>query len=105
MGHGEPAMRRERIPCVYMLASQPRGTLYIGVTSDLPGRVWQHRQGYVDGFTRRYHVHTLVWYEVHAVMDSAILREKALKAWKRVWKIRLIEDASPIWRDLYPDIL
>ena len=98
-------MRRERIPCVYMLASQPRGTLYIGVTSDLPGRVWQHRQGYVDGFTRRYHVHTLVWYEVHAGMDSAILREKALKAWKRVWKIRLIEDANPIWRDLYPDIL
>ena len=97
-------MRRERIPCVYMLASQPRGTLYIGVTSDLPGRVWQHRQGYVDGFTRRYHVHTLVWYEVHEQMESAILREKTLKAWKRLWKIHLVEDANPAWRDLYPDI-
>ncbi|WFC43591.1 GIY-YIG nuclease family protein [Pseudoxanthomonas sp. SE1] len=98
-------MSRERIPCVYILASGPRGTLYIGVTSDLPGRIWQHKHDQVDGFTRRYGIHTLVWYEVHARMESAILREKALKAWKRVWKIRLVEDANPTWRDLYPDIL
>ncbi|HJS34566.1 MAG TPA: GIY-YIG nuclease family protein [Pseudoxanthomonas sp.] len=76
--------------------------LYIGVTSDLPGRIWQHKHDQVDGFTRRYGIHTLVWYEVHARMESAILREKALKAWKRVWKIRLVEDANPTWRDLYP---
>jgi putative endonuclease len=88
-------MARERIPCVYILASRPRGTLYIGVTSDLPGRIWQHRHDQVDGFTRRYGIHTLVWYEVHARMESAILREKALKAWKRMWKIQLIEDVNP----------
>ena len=97
-------MPRERIPCVYILASQPRGTLYIGVTSSLPARIWQHRNDQADGFTRRYGVHTLVWYEVHEQMESAILREKALKAWKRLWKIQLVEDANPAWRDLYPDI-
>ena len=98
-------MPRERIPCVYILASQPRGTLYIGVTSSLPARIWQHRNDQADGFTRRYGVHTLVWYEVHEQMESAILREKALKAWKRLWKIQLVEDANPAWRDLYPDII
>ena len=97
-------MPRERIPCVYILASQPRGTLYIGVTSNLPARIWQHRNDQVYGFTHRYGVHTLVWYEVHEQMESAILREKALKAWKRLWKIQLVEDANPAWRDLYPDI-
>ncbi|WP_213603953.1 GIY-YIG nuclease family protein [Pseudoxanthomonas japonensis] len=97
-------MPRERIPCVYILASQPRGTLYIGVTSSLPARIWQHRNDQADGFTRRYGVHTLVWYEVHEQMESAILREKTLKAWKRLWKIQLVEDANPAWRDLYPDI-
>lgn len=98
-------MSRERIPCVYLLASRPRGTLYIGVTSHLPGRIWQHKREQVEGFTRRYQVHTLVWYEAHGTMESAILREKALKAWKRIWKIRLVEDSNPDWRDLYPDIL
>lgn len=98
-------MFRERIPCVYLLASRPRGTLYIGVTSHLPGRIWQHKQDQVEGFTRRYQVHTLVWYEAHGTMESAILREKTLKAWKRIWKIRLVEDSNPDWRDLYPDIL
>jgi putative endonuclease len=98
-------MPRERIPCVYILASQPRGTLYVGVTSDLPARIWQHKHDQADGFTRRYGIHTLVWYEVHARMESAILCEKALKAWKRLWKIQLIEDANPTWRDRYPDIL
>jgi putative endonuclease len=89
-------MARERIPCVYIMASVMRGTLYIGVTSDLPARIWQH--------TRKYQIHTLVWHEVHESMESAILREKTLKAWKRAWKIELIEHANPDWRDLQPDI-
>ena len=96
---------RERIPCVYMLASKRNGTLYIGVTSNLPGRIWQHKNDQADGFTKRYSVHTLVWYEVHGSMESAIHREKALKEWKRKWKLELIEVANPEWRDLYPDIL
>ena len=96
---------RERIPCVYLLASQRNGTLYVGVTSNLPGRIWQHRNDQVDGFTKRHHIHTLVWYEVHGCMESAITREKALKEWKRKWKLALIESANPTWRDLYPDIL
>ncbi len=94
-----------RQPCVYLLASRPYGTLYIGVTSDLVRRVWQHRQGVADGFTRQYGVHLLVWYEQHATMEAAIRREKALKEWRRAWKIRLIQEANPHWRDLYPDIL
>lgn len=98
-------MPRERSPCVYILCSRPRGTLYIGVTSDLPGRIWQHKHDQADGFTKRYGVHTLVWYEVHDQMESAILREKAIKAWKRLWKIQLVEATNSIWRDLYPDIL
>lgn len=93
------------MPCVYILASAPRGTLYIGVTSNLQQRIWQHKQNLVEGFTREHHVHTLVWYEVHDTMDSAIRREKAMKAWKRLWKLRLIENANPDWRDLYPDVL
>ncbi len=97
-------MARERIPCAYILASGPRSTLYTGVTSDLPGRIWQHKSDQADGFSKRYRVHTLVWYEVHGNMESAILREKALKAWKRLWKIELIESANPEWRDLYPEI-
>jgi putative endonuclease len=98
-------MPRERIPCIYILCSQPRGTLYIGVTSDLPGRIWQHKHDQADGFTQRYGIHTLVWYEVHEQMESAILREKAIKAWKRLWKIQLVEATNSTWRDLYPDIL
>ncbi|HSX63643.1 MAG TPA: GIY-YIG nuclease family protein [Pseudoxanthomonas sp.] len=96
---------RERIPCVYILASKRNGTLYIGVTSDLPARIWQHKNDQVPGFTRRYGVHTLVWYEAHDSMDSAISREKAVKEWQRAWKIALIEDTNPYWRDLYPDVL
>ncbi len=90
---------RQRIPCVYILASQRNGTLYIGVTSDLPSRIWQHQNDQVPGFTQRHRVHTLVWYEAHDTMDSAIRREKALKEWKRAWKIKLIEDRNPYWRD------
>lgn len=98
-------MHRTRIPCVYMLASTRNGTLYIGVTSDLPRRIWQHRQGLLDGFTRRHHIHLLVWYEAHEIMESAIRREKSLKEWKRRWKIELIEARNPYWRDLYREIL
>ncbi len=82
-------------PCFYIMASQRNGTLYIGVTSNLVGRVYQHRTNRVQGFTLRYHVHTLVWYEVHERMDSAILREKQLKKWARMSKIRLIEQFNP----------
>ena len=96
---------RERHPCVYILASAMRGTLYVGVTSDLIQRVWQHRENLAAGFTSKYNVHTLVWYEQHATMESAIAREKALKAWKRLWKIELIESSNSDWRDLYPDIV
>ena len=93
-----------RKPCVYILANKPKGTLYIGVTSNPVQRVWQHKQDLVDGFTRRYRVHRLVWYEVHESMDSAISREKALKKWNRAWKIELIERSNPNWADLYDEI-
>ena len=96
---------RERMPCVYMLASKRMGTLYTGVTSDLPKRVWQHRNDVIAGFTREHGVHLLVWYEVHESMESAIRREKAIKEWKRAWKIELIERANRPWRDLYSDIV
>lgn len=96
---------RERLPCVYLLASRQRGTLYIGVTSDLIQRVWQHKHDQASGFTKKYGIHILVWYEMHATMESAISREKSLKAWKRAWKIELVESSNPEWRDLYGDIL
>lgn len=96
---------RERNPCVYMLASGQRGTLYTGVTSDLVQRIWQHKQDLVPGFTRRYRVHTLVWFEQHPDMLSAIAREKAIKAWNRAWKLRLVESTNPEWNDLDPDII
>lgn len=96
---------RDLHPCVYMLASRTRGTLYTGVTSDLVPRVWQHKNNLADGFARRYRVHLLVWYELHPDMHSAIAREKAIKAWKRLWKIQLVESSNPEWRDLYPDII
>jgi putative endonuclease len=91
-------------PCVYILASGYNGTLYVGVTSALPQRVWQHREEIFDGFTKRYSVKTLVYYEPHGSMVEAILREKQLKHWNRAWKIRLIEKDNPDWRDLYPEI-
>ena len=94
----------ERNPCVYLLASKAHGTLYLGVTSNLQKRVWEHRQDCVAGFTRRYRVHRLVWYELHDTMDAAIAREKNLKNWKRAWKIGLIEKTNPQWSDLYPGL-
>jgi len=92
-------------PAVYLLASKRNGTLYVGVTSDLVKRVWEHRNNLAEGFTKRYGVHQLVWYELHASMDSAIQREKRLKGWKRKWKVQLIESTNPNWRDLYPMII
>ena len=92
-------------PHVYILANKRNGTLYIGVTSNLPQRVWHHKNDLVEAFTKRYGVHTLVWYETHETMESAISREKALKEWNRAWKIRLIEANNPTWRDLYQDLV
>ena len=92
-------------PCVYMLASKANGTLYIGVTSNLAKRVHEHKNQVIDGFTKRYGVHALVWYEVHETMESAIVREKQMKAWKRSWKRRVIEESNPDWRDLYQVIV
>ena len=91
-------------PAVYIVASQRNGTLYIGVTSDLIGRIWQHREGVVEGFPRTYEAKILVWYEMHATMESAIMREKAIKKWKRSWKSRLIEERNPDWIDFWPEI-
>ena len=91
-------------PCVYLLASRRNGTLYVGVTSDLIQRVWQHKNDLVEGFTRRYGVHRLVWYELYDTMETAIAREKAIKEWKRAWKRRLIEEANLDWDDLYPSL-
>jgi len=91
-------------PCVYIMASGRNGTLYIGVTSNLAGRVWQHKNNVVDGFTKRYAVHQLVWYEPHENMESALAREKALKKWNRIWKLRLIEEFNPDWLDLYEQL-
>jgi len=92
-------------PAVYMLASRRNGTLYTGVTSDLVKRIWEHKNNMVEGFTQRYGVHLLVWYELHASMEAAIQREKRLKGWKRAWKLELIESTNPGWQDLYPTIV
>ena len=92
-------------PCVYLLASRRNGTLYVGVTSDLVKRVWEHREDLAEGFTKRYGVHMLVWYELHDSMEAAIRREKTIKGWKRRWKLELIEKQNPGWRDLYDEVL
>jgi len=94
-----------RQPAVYILANKRNGTLYIGVTSDLVKRVWEHRNNFVEGFTKRYGVHNLVWYELHETMESAIQREKWLKDWKRKWKVHLIEKMNSDWKDLYQAII
>ena len=92
-------------PAVYIIASKRNGTLYIGVTSDLVKRIWEHKNNMVEGFTKRYNVHRLVWYELHESMESAIIREKRLKNWKRKWKLELIESRNPKWEDLYHRIV
>ena len=95
----------EKQPSVYILASGKNGTLYTGVTSQLIRRVYEHKQHLVEGFTKKYGVDTLVWFEIHESMASAIGREKSIKKWRRAWKINLIEKDNPGWRDLYPDLL
>jgi putative endonuclease len=90
---------------VYILASARNGTLYIGVSSDLIGRVWQHKNDQADGFTKKYGVKTLVWFEVHEDVNAAITREKQIKEWKRDWKIELIEKENPYWNDLYSTLI
>ena len=91
-------------PAVYIMASKRNGTLYTGVTSSLPQRAWQHREGVADGFTRRYRCKMLVWFEMHDNMEAAIVREKQIKAGSRKKKLALIESFNPQWQDLYGDI-
>jgi putative endonuclease len=92
-------------PAVYILASRRNGTLYIGVTSNLQERAWQHKNDLVEGFTKRYGVHRLVYYELHEDMVSAITREKQMKKWNRAWKLELIERQNPGWQDLWEEIV
>ena len=89
---------------VYLLASKPNGTLYVGVTNDLVRRVHEHRQAAIDGFTKKYGVKTLVYFERHETPQDAITREKQIKKWNRDWKIALIEKTNPDWHDLYPEV-
>ena len=95
----------EKQPAVYILASGYNGTLYIGVTSNLIQRIWQHKNDLAEGFTKKYSVHSLVYYEVHEQMLSAIQREKQLKKWNRQWKINLIEKINPTWKDLWQEVV
>lgn len=92
-------------PAVYMLANEPYGTLYLGVTSELLGRTWQHKNDLVESFTKKYSVHRLVWYEAHETMIAAITREKQIKKWNRDWKINLIQSVNPEWKDLFGELL
>jgi len=94
----------EKQPCVYIMASRTKGVLYIGVSSNLPKRIWEHKNKVLKGFSSKYNVDLLVWYEIHETMESAILREKTLKKWNRNWKIRLIESQNPQWKDLYETV-
>jgi putative endonuclease len=89
---------------VYMLCSKRNGTLYVGVTSDLVKRIYEHKNNLVEGFTKKYDVHRLLWYETHESAESAITREKQIKKWKRAWKLKLIEENNPKWNDLYESI-
>jgi putative endonuclease len=94
-----------RQPAVYILASKQNGTLYVGVTSNLQKRAWEHKNDLVEGFTKRYGVHRLVFYELHEDIVSAIRREKQMKKWKRAWKLELIERQNPMWNDLWEEIV
>lgn len=102
---GNDTARAMKHAAVYMLASKRNGTLYVGVTSNLVKRVWEHKNNVMEGFTKKYGVHMLVYYELHDDMESAILREKRLKKWNRAWKLRLVEEKNPTWDDLYEMIL
>lgn len=96
---------KNKQPAVYILANKRNGTLYTGVTSDLIQRIWQHKNGEIDGFTKKYGVHILVYFELFESMYDAIAREKAIKKWKREWKLSLIEIKNPYWRDLWNEII
>ena len=96
-------MNEDFQPAVYILASRRNGTLYVGVTSNLAARIHQHREGLADGFTRKYAVKQLIWFEQHPTMESAITREKRIKKWNRAWKMEMIEATNPEWRDLAED--
>ena len=98
-------MARDHRYFVYILASKRNGTLYVGVTNDLANRTWQHKNDVIEGFTKRYGVHRLVWFEEHGDVHEAIAREKQIKGWNRDWKIRLIEKQNPEWTDLYSQII
>ena len=91
--------------CVYILSSRRNGTLYVGMTSDLIKRVYEHKNGMVDGFSKEHSVHHLVWYEMHETPEAAIVKEKQLKRWERKWKLGLIEEKNLEWKDLYEDLL
>ena len=94
----------DKRPAVYILASKRNGTLYTGVTSNLLKRIWEHKSKFVEGFTKKYNVSFLVWYEMHDSMEVAIEREKNIKEWKRKWKLELIEKQNPDWQDLFGTI-
>jgi len=96
--------RWAKVFIVYILASRKNGTLYVGVSSNPVGRIWQHKNDWFEGFTKQYGVKRLVWYEAHENAEAAIQREKRLKEWQRAWKIRLIEERNPDWRDLYGEV-
>jgi putative endonuclease len=98
------AEKMDKAGFVYIMANRKNGTIYIGVTSDLVKRVWEHREGAVPGFTRRYKCKLLVWYEAYEDLQEARLRELRMKEWKRTWKIRLIEEQNLAWNDLYPSL-
>ena len=95
----------ERQPVVYILTNKRNGTLYTGVTSNIIKRVWEHKNHVVKGFTDKYNITTLVWYESHETMESAILREKTIKSWRRTWKLNIIEKMNPQWKDLYDELI
>ena len=99
------ALKDMKTPCLYIITNKTHGTLYVGVTSDLIQRIWQHKNGLIEGFSKRYGLKMLVWFEQHDSMESAIVRERNVKYWRRDWKIQLIEESNPTWRDLYSDIL
>ena len=98
-------MAKEHRYFVYILTSKRHGTLYIGVTSNLAGRIYEHKKDLREGFTKKYGVHLLVWFEEYAYIQDAILREKCIKKWRRVWKIELIENVNPDWIDLFEQIV
>ena len=98
-------MQLEKLFFVYIMASGPRGVLYTGLTSNIISRSWQHREHVLEGFTKRYRVDRLVYFEQHESFESAMRREKSIKKWRRDWKINLIETNNPTWRDLYDELL